>query len=324
MMKRPSGFDEGSQSPQPKSQEKQAGSSGLTPGTQRAAPPAKTQQRHRQALKAQRRAVLEEHRRAERLLAEEQKQRAQERKQQRKKDRADLKRFTQERRTRRRRIVLGLAGFFGLALLVMLLAISPIFSVKKIEIIGAQNLDSAELESRLQSSFLDTPLALVDRGELVEILNGYPLIESFLIENRLPDTLVLRIIERRPLLAVANASGGFAVLDSAGVALAGSVDPPEGLPLFRVPASGGGVTTFDAAVEVLLALSTELRAQIETITATSRSEVSFVLRGSAAEVVWGGAEQSELKTRVLAALMEAAPKAKLYDVSSPTNPITKQ
>lgn len=323
MMKRPSGFDEVSQNPASKRQEVSAGSTVSKTPKQQATGSSKTQQSQHQALRAQRQAVLEEHRRAERLLAEEQKQRARDRKQQRRQDKADLKRFTQERRTRRRRLLLGLAAFLGLALLVLVLVVSPIFAVKKIEITGAQNLDTAELEARLKSSFSDTPLALVNRSELVDILNSYPLIESFLIENRLPDTLVLRIVERRPLLAVANASGGFAVLDSAGVALAGSVEPPEGLPLFQVPATGGGVTTFDAAVEVLLALSAELRAEIETITATSRSEVSFVLRGSAADVMWGGSDQSELKTRVLAALMEAAPKAKLYDVSSPTNPITK-
>ncbi|OZB89611.1 MAG: cell division protein, partial [Microbacterium sp. 14-71-5] len=60
----------------------------------------------------------------------------------------------------------------------------------------------------------------------------------------------------------------------------------------------------------------ELRGQVDGATASTPDDIVLKLSGGA-QVVWGSAEQSALKTRSLQALMKVNPSAASYDVSSP-------
>nr|WP_231979907.1 FtsQ-type POTRA domain-containing protein [Tessaracoccus coleopterorum] len=61
--------------------------------------------------------------------------------------------------------------------------------------------------------------------------------------------------------------------------------------------------------------------QIRSFSATAVDRIGFDLTGDR-EVVWGSAEESELKGEVLAALLSV--EAEVYDVSAPRNPITRK
>jgi len=74
---------------------------------------------------------------------------------------------------------------------------------------------------------------------------------------------------------------------------------------------------FAAAASVLSALPADVLAQVDTIAAKTKDDVSFTLRGNGATVVWGSAEDSSLKAADLGALLKSAPGSSRYDVSSP-------
>ena len=77
----------------------------------------------------------------------------------------------------------------------------------------------------------------------------------------------------------------------------------------------------NAAVAVLLALPAELLARVDSVTATTRDDVTLVLTGVGQAVRWGSAEDAALKAQVLAALLTRP--ASVYDVSAPLAPTTR-
>ena len=64
----------------------------------------------------------------------------------------------------------------------------------------------------------------------------------------------------------------------------------------------------------------ELRRQVDHVEAKSRDAIVVVLSGKRT-VVWGSADQSELKGKVTAAMLNV--KATRFDVSSPEHPTSR-
>jgi len=76
---------------------------------------------------------------------------------------------------------------------------------------------------------------------------------------------------------------------------------------------------FTSVIGVLLALPPELLAQVDTISARTKDDVTFSLRGVGQTVVWGSSENSAYKAKVLAAMVTHEDPARKveYDVSAP-------
>jgi hypothetical protein len=73
-------------------------------------------------------------------------------------------------------------------------------------------------------------------------------------------------------------------------------------------------------LQALNGMSDEVREQVASITAASPESIRLTLRRSDAVVNWGGPQQSEYKSEVLAILLGV--KAGWYDVSNPDTPAT--
>ncbi|MGV9192833.1 FtsQ-type POTRA domain-containing protein [Microbacterium sp. MC2] len=230
--------------------------------------------------------------------------------------RAEVRRFTARQR-RKRRIWLG-AGLAVAALVLGTLgaAYSPLFAVERVRVLGTEALDTVAVEEALAAQ-LGTPLPLVDSSEVKAALVAFPLVESYTLEARPPHELVVRIVERTPVGAIESAAG-YTLVDAAGVALATTPEEPEGHPLLEIR---GGVTSraFTAAGTVFRSLPEPIRSQVTKLSATTASDVSFVLGESGTTVVWGTADESARKAIVLETAMEALPPDDVdtYDVSSP-------
>lgn len=232
-------------------------------------------------------------------------------------EKRELKRFT--RRTRRRRI----AWATGAGIIVALLALSlgavysPVLALREIRVDGTTNIDPAQIVDAVDGQ-LGTPLALLDEGELRRRLGAFTLIRSYSTEILPPGTLILHIVERTPLGSVVEGAG-YDVLDAAGVVLATSTERPAGLPLIQVLDSDTGSVAYRSIAEVLSALPADFRAQLDSISATTRDDVTLTLAGSTQRVVWGSADDSAHKARVLAALVaiHGGSGPGLYDVSAP-------
>jgi len=238
-------------------------------------------------------------------------------------ERSEARRFTQ--RSRRRRltwIVVG-ASLAGLVLVVLLAAYSPLLAVRTLAIEGTSRLDAAAVTAALQPQ-VGKPLALVDYGAIETELAGFPLIASYSVEARPPDTLAVRIVERRPVAQVQSATG-FDLIDAAGVTVQQSAERIPGFPLIDLGGTQIGSRGFDAAAAVLAALPDAILSQVDRVSGSTPDSVTMVFGGVGQRVVWGSAEDSELKARILERLIATQDpnRAVEYDVSSPQSPVVR-
>ncbi|MGN8551711.1 UNVERIFIED_CONTAM: FtsQ-type POTRA domain-containing protein [Microbacterium sp. SLM126] len=230
--------------------------------------------------------------------------------------RAEVRRFTARQR-RRRAVWLGAAAaVVVLALGTLGAAYSPLFAVETITVVGAEQLDEAQVAAALEGQ-VGTPIPLVDESAVKAALIAFPLVESYTLEARPPHELVVRLVERTPI-GVIETRAGATVVDAAGVALSTATEPPAGLPVLEIR-GGVGSDAFLAAGQVMHSLPADIRAQVTRVAASTPDDVTLTLGATGTDVVWGSAERSADKAVVLARIMTARPPASVrqYDVSSP-------
>jgi cell division protein FtsQ len=117
------------------------------------------------------------------------------------------------------------------------------------------------------------------------------------------------------------------MVDVDGVQLGATQDPSAvALPLIDAGAGSTNTELFKAIAAVLDTLPADVRARMSTASAASVDAVELKLVDGKT-VVWGNAEDRELKAKALEALlkMPADPKVpvSVYDVSVPRHPFTK-
>ena len=207
---------------------------------------------------------------------------------------------------------------------VAVITLSPLMSLDTVQVVGTSRLDPAAVSSALDEH-IGTPLALLDDAAIRDDLAEFPLIQSFSTEVVPPDTLVLRIVERAPIGAIERGSS-VDLVDAAGVVVESLADRPAGIPLIDATSAEAGSVAFESVAEVLTALPADLRAQVDVISASTRDDVTFTMTGVGHRVVWGSAERSEFKARVLAAAIAATSQGSAweYDVSAPESLVVRR
>ena len=237
-------------------------------------------------------------------------------------EKAEFRRFTEA--TRRRRITWAVSlGSVGLLVLsVVVLTLSPALSFREVRVEGGDRVTSSAVAEALGGLYGE-PLARVSDERVQQALEPLTLIQAFETRIEPPGTLVVTIVERKPLGAV-SASGAFDVVDAAGVVLWEEPALPTGLPRILVAADSSS-PSFSAISRVLLALPQELLVQVEGITATTLDDVRFTIRGSSHDVVWGSSERSVEKARVLRAALIAlrTEESQVIDVTTPDSMVVR-
>lgn len=234
-------------------------------------------------------------------------------------ERAEVRRFT--RRARNRRVAVAAVGglLVTLVALVVVAVYSPILALRTITVDGTSRIDAAEVHAAVDRQ-LGTPLALLDFGAITRDLTAFPLIRSYVTEIVPPGTLLIHITERAPVGSV-KVGGMFNLVDPAGIVLQQSAERIPGVPVLNLP--GGDITgpAFTSMVAVLLALPPELLAQVDSVSASTRDDVSLVLAGVGQGVTWGNADESVRKATLLASLIRQTDPAQpgVFDVSAPGN-----
>jgi len=236
-------------------------------------------------------------------------------------ERGEIRRFT--RRTRSRRTVwLSLAGVVAALAIVLAVAVfSPILALRTITIEGTSRIPKEDVLKAVDGQ-LGTPLALVDAARLERDLSGFALIRSYVTETVPPNAIVIHIVERQPV-GVMQRGDSFDLVDPAGIAVQSTTERPADVPLIVVEDGKTDGAAFDSAVEVLLALPADMLAKVDTITASTQDDVRFVMRGVGQSVVWGSADRSTYKARVLTALVAKTTQSVKYeyDVSAPESAV---
>jgi cell division protein FtsQ len=229
----------------------------------------------------------------------------------------EVKRFTRRLRSRRT-FWLSIGGVVVvLAALLAVAVYSPLLALRHVEVAGAARVDAAEVQDSVESQ-LGTSLALIDYDSITDELARFPLIRSYVTELVPPNTLIIHLVEREPVGVVIDGAK-FELLDPAGIEVQSSDTRPEGIPLIDVGGKGASSAAYRSVVEVLLSLPPELLAQVDTISATTKDNVTFLLRGVGQTVVWGSSDRSAYKASALAAMVAHQGSDSLveYDVSAP-------
>lgn len=244
----------------------------------------------------------------------------------------DLRQKSKERGRAQRRLILHRVLVFLLAVggavaIVWVIFFSPLFALKadRTVVEGAQSseVDQAVVDTvviPIVQQYQGTPLTRLSTGKVRDGLTGSPSVLEAEVSRNWPRGLKVTLRQRVPVAMVVQ-EGGYSLVGSDGAQVSSSVEPVEGLPQITVSATEGDKVQEQASagVEVWESLPPPLREQVSSIS-VSGSIVTVDLT-SGAKVIWGSAEDSELKAQVLELLVEQAP-ATTYDLRDPRSPVT--
>lgn len=227
----------------------------------------------------------------------------------------------QERRRRQNRrrlvgIVSGLAVLVLGAVLVWLLFFSTVFAVSDVRVTGNQLLTTDEVVE-VAGVEVGRPLLTTDIDAIGSRVAGRVEVESVTVERSFPGTVVVQVTERTLVYQRLDGSD-YQWVDGHGVVFNTATTPQAGA-LVASTASDEPRLLADVAT-VAGHLPQELLPRVEVISAEAVDQIEIALTDGDV-VVWGSAEQSELKAEVLTALLSV--EAEVYDVSAPGHPTTK-
>lgn len=235
-------------------------------------------------------------------------------------------RLAERQRARRRLRIRSIVAVATAVLLIAgagyVLLASPWLALRAgaIEVAGTNEIATTEEVLAVVTPAQGQPLLRVDTAALREQLLEIAGVRDATVERAFPHGLVVTIEPRVPVATVAQ-DGGFVLLDSDGVALVTTDAPAEGVPVVEVPlGTEDTAAALDAVLTVMAALPAGILQQVASASATTAHEVEFVL-DSGARVVWGSAEENDLKSAALEILLPV--DAEVYDVSAPLSPITR-
>lgn len=228
------------------------------------------------------------------------------------------------RRRGQTRTVIQVIGAAAVILgIVWVVFLSPLFAIDASRIVvsgGNERLSNEQVAQKL-SSYQGVTLTRLRLASVEQELMEIPQIKSAVVERAWPIGLNVSVTMREPSW-VEKADQGFHVLDNEGVTIQTVSESPQGLPSVVLPTDPQlrAQAAQDIAT-VASALPEGLRANVVEWRSESHQISMTFIDGRVAK--WGTADSSDLKGKVLPLLIEQRP-AKIYDVSSPTAPVTSE
>lgn len=187
---------------------------------------------------------------------------------------------------------------------------SSIFAIRTTGVVGVTG-EPARAVTGAAAVPIGLPLAQLDAQAVAERVRQLGWVASVEVRRGWPNEVVLAVVPRTPVAAVA---GTTQVVDASGTAFTPPAAPPPDL--LPIDAQGAALTE---AVAVVGTLPPQLRDKVTEVSATTRDDVTLILR-SGTEVRWGSAQSAELKAQVVAALLPRRPR--MVDVTAPELPTT--
>jgi len=232
-----------------------------------------------------------------------------------------------ERARLRRRLLIRKYAIFGLFVLGVLVGVwsvffSNIFDLKadEVQIVGTSEFVSEQAVRSVITPHAGTPLARLDLDEIGAEISQVRGVSSAIVRREWPNGLRVSLAERTPVAAVKSGEE-FVLLDVDGVRVGVSEQEPDDLAIAQVPLTTGRESSLAAVLTVLDEIPQELRSEIVDIGAETRDTVYFTLQDGE-RVEWGSSDDSALKATVLEVLRSQ--EAKIYDVSAPSLPVTRE
>lgn len=236
-------------------------------------------------------------------------------------DERTRKRFARRQRARRWRtwrVVLATVLLLGMtALAVWLVFFSAVLAVQRVSVQGTDLLSDEEVKD-VADIPEGRPLVRVDLERAERRVSALAPVGSVSVTREWPDEVLVRVRERTSV-AVVEMGSRTRGLDAEGVVFRDYEEAPGDLPRVRLVGDPGREALREAA-SVAAALPEDLAPRVAYVSVQTVDQIVLVLRNDT-EVVWGSAEESDRKSEVLLALLEAT-SAQRYDVSVPGQPVT--
>ncbi|GAA1919998.1 cell division protein FtsQ/DivIB [Nocardioides hwasunensis] len=210
-------------------------------------------------------------------------------------------------------LVLGLLGAS-----VYLVFFSTVLQVTKVQVAGNELLSDAQVRERADIP-LGEQLALVDLDRATARVRAMAEVKSVDVTRSWPDAVRIEVVERTAV-AVVDLTGRIRGLDADGVVFRDYKRVPPGMPLIR-PGGAAGTDALKEAATVVAALPQDLAARVDHVEVATVDQITLVLRDQR-EVLWGSADESELKAQVIDKLLTSV-ESPVYDVSVPGNPTVR-
>ena len=198
---------------------------------------------------------------------------------------------------------------------VYLVFFSTTLQVKRVEVVGNDLLSDARVRE-IADVPLGDQLALVDLARADARVGALAEVKSVDVTRTWPDVVRIAVVERTAV-AVVELAGRIRGLDAEGIVFREYKSVPKGMPRIR-PGAAAGTDALQEAATVVSALPKDLAARVDHVEVATVDQITLVLRDQR-RVLWGSAEESELKAEVVDKLL-AAQEASFYDVSVPGNP----
>ncbi len=193
---------------------------------------------------------------------------------------------------------------------------SSVLAVDGVEVDGATTLRAAQVRAAAAVP-TGEPLAQVDLEAVRRRVEALAEVKSADVTRKWPDH-VLVTVQERVAVAVVTIGDRIRGMDASGVVFRDYRQAPGDLPKVTVTEDTRSEALEEAA-GVIGALPAEIARIVDHVEVETVDRISLVLRDGRV-VMWGSADQSEEKARVITALLEH--RAKTYDVSVPGQPTT--
>jgi cell division protein FtsQ len=225
------------------------------------------------------------------------------------------------------------AAFFVLAGLGVLAGVawalfgSRLIVVRSVTVSGTHLVTPAQVLAAADVP-VGAPLISVNTAQIAQRVESIRQVASASVGKDWPDRLVITVTERVPVVAVRMTSGGYDLVDPAGVIVRWSGPRPAGLPLYLTSLTGGGLRSdpgLATTAAVLAELPSWLSRDVTQVSAAATAAGAAASPGDAAQVtlylrehktvLWGGTDRASEKDRELAILIRDS--ARYFDVSAP-------
>ncbi|MBK0330513.1 FtsQ-type POTRA domain-containing protein [Brachybacterium sp. MASK1Z-5] len=227
-------------------------------------------------------------------------------------------------RRRRRAIILGTAGTLLALIVLLVVAITiPPLRVHEVTVSGAGYVDASAITDAAAPQE-DHSMLLVRSGAVEKEVEKVPGVKTAQVSKKWPSTLSVEVTERTPLATLKDSDGSTHILDADGVELPEAAGKDKELVPLTIGGKGGDTDAISGSMlSVLAALPDSMRSTVTGITASSTNDVTLTVKSDSGTktIVWGNAQDSELKAKVATTLL-TQPGTEI-DVTSPVAPVTR-
>lgn len=198
---------------------------------------------------------------------------------------------------------------------------SPVAALSQVEV---QGMEGKQAEKVRQAANVQhgVPLVDINENEVAARVQDVANVASVQVSRSWPNTLVIKVVQRKPVAKVELGYQEWEIVDSTGLAYRTTKKQPN-LPTLQAsvepPFTGRGRVE---GAKILSQLPDWLAKRIVTVKADNPQKVVLVTKDNE-NIIWGTAEDSELKSQVLRVLLKE-PGMFWFDVRNPNLPTASQ